>query len=57
MMMRQPKAEMAGNSLPVWSFRPSHCPSSPREALGDPKRGQGEENGAKRHVSGFDVYM
>lgn len=56
-MMRQPKSEMAGNSLPVWSFRPSHCPSSPREALGDPKRGQGEENGAKRHVSGFDVYM
>lgn len=56
-MMRQPKAEVTGNLLPVWSLRPSHCASSPREALGDPKLGQVEENGSKRHILGFDVCM
>lgn len=57
MLMRQPKPEVAGNSLPIWSLRPSHCSSSPKEALGDLKLGQGEEYGVKRQILGFVLYM
>lgn len=57
LMMRPPKPEVAGNSLPIWSFRPGHLSSGPREILGDPKLGQREESGAERHCIGFDVSM
>lgn len=44
--MRQLTPEVAGNSLPIWSFELSHRSFSPSKASGHPKLGQGE--GASR---------